>query len=133
MDTQQRAVARQCLEAADNGTMTFPQIIGALLAAGFDGYLVDLRLAQNTYYLSSGAGLELVAHADDVAIAPQLDVDAVKSAIREAQTLAPGYTYRGFCRKVKAAGCAGYLVSFSGRRVLYFGRTAETHVEHFPS
>jgi hypothetical protein len=24
------------------------------------------------------------------------------------------------------------MVSFSGRRALYFGRTAETHVEHFP-
>jgi len=32
----------------------------------------------------------------------------------------------------KAAGCAGYLVSFLGRRVLYFGRSAGTHVEHFP-
>jgi hypothetical protein len=31
-----------------------------------------------------------------------------------------------------AAGCAGYIVSFLGRRVVYFGRTAETHVEHFP-
>jgi hypothetical protein len=27
----------------------------------------------------------------------------------------------------------GYLVFFSGRRVLYFDRTAETHVEHFPN
>ena len=26
---------------------------------------------------------------------------------------------------------AGYIVSFLGRRALYFGRTAETHVEHF--
>ena len=31
-----------------------------------------------------------------------------------------------------AAGCAGYLVSFPGRRVLYWGRTAHTHVEMFP-
>jgi len=35
--------------------------------------------------------------------------------------------------QVKAAGCAGYLVSFLGRRVVYYGRSAETHVEHFPS
>jgi uncharacterized protein YbcV (DUF1398 family) len=44
----------------------------------------------------------------------------------------PGYTYLGFCKKAALAGCAGYVVSFSGRRVLYIGRTAETHVEHFP-
>jgi hypothetical protein len=42
------------------------------------------------------------------------------------------YSYVAFCEKAKAAGCAGYLVSFLGRRVVYFGRTAETHVEHFP-
>ena len=50
-----------------------------------------------------------------------------------AQTLAPGYTYKGFCAKARAAGCAGYIVSFTGRRAVYFGRTAEIHVEHFPS
>jgi uncharacterized protein YbcV (DUF1398 family) len=56
----------------------------------------------------------------------------VQGAIREAQALAPGYTYRGFCAKVARAGCAGYLVSFPGRRVLYYGRSAETHTELFP-
>ncbi len=30
------------------------------------------------------------------------------------------------------AGCAGYFVSLIGRRAVYFGRTAETHVEPFP-
>jgi uncharacterized protein YbcV (DUF1398 family) len=52
--------------------------------------------------------------------------------VREAQDNAPGYTYAGFCAKVEAAGCAGYMVSFLGKRVVYFGRTAQTHVEHFP-
>jgi len=33
---------------------------------------------------------------------------------------------------VVAAGCTGYLVSFPGQRAVYFGRTGETHVEHFP-
>jgi hypothetical protein len=40
---------------------------------------------------------------------------------------------KGFCERVVVAGCAGYIVSFSGRRALYVGRTAETHVEHFPN
>ena len=34
--------------------------------------------------------------------------------------------------RAKRAGCAGYLVSFPGRRAVYFGRTGETHVELFP-
>jgi uncharacterized protein YbcV (DUF1398 family) len=38
----------------------------------------------------------------------------------------PGYTYMGFCAKVAQAGCAGYVVSLLGRRMLYYGRTCET-------
>ena len=57
----------------------------------------------------------------------------MQAAIREAQQQVPGYTYKGFCEKAVLAGCAGYVVSFSGRRALYVGRTAETHVEHFPN
>ena len=132
MDTRQQAIARQCLERAESGTMTFPQVVGALMAADFDGYFVDLRLGEATYYLPNGEGLELPTHRSAVAVAAQFNSDVVKDAIREAQALVPGYTYKGFCDKVKRAGCAGYLVSFLGRRVLYFGRTAETHVEHFP-
>ena len=66
-------------------------------------------------------------------------MSGVRAAIREAQKLVPGYTYAGFCAKVMAAGCAGYIVSMLGRRVLYFGRTetsdascAEIHVELLP-
>jgi uncharacterized protein YbcV (DUF1398 family) len=56
----------------------------------------------------------------------------VRESIREAQALVPGYTYKGFCAKVAGAGCAGYVVSLLGRRVMYYGRTCETHIEHFP-
>ena len=65
-------------------------------------------------------------------MAAAFDAVAIEHAVREAQNTVPGYAYAGFGEKVKAAGCAGHMVSFLGRRVLYFGRTAETHVEHFP-
>jgi uncharacterized protein YbcV (DUF1398 family) len=132
MDPKHQATAHQCLQGAENGTMTFPQIVGRLMDAGFDGYLVDLRLGQTIYYLPNGEGLQLPMHGSTVAVAAGFDTGAVQAAIREAQALVPGYTYRGFCDKVRRAGCAGYMVSFPGRRVLYFGRTAESHVEHFP-
>lgn len=132
MDTEHQEVARQCLEGAESGKMTFPQIVGTLTAAGFDGYLVDLRLGQATYYLPDGMGVELPTHVSEVAVAAEFNLNVIKAAIHEAQALVPGYTYKGFCDKVKRAGCAGYLVSFRGRRVLYFGRTGETHTEYFP-
>lgn len=132
MSPNHQEIARQCLEGAESGKMTFPQIVGTLTAAGFDGYLIDFRLGQATYYLQDGAGLPLPTHASNVAVAAEFNAEVVRAAIREAQALVPGYTYKGFCDKVRRAGCAGYLVSFLGRRVLYFGRSGETHTEYFP-
>ncbi|MEP9368792.1 DUF1398 domain-containing protein [Xanthobacter sp. VNH20] len=132
MKDQQKAVARACLDAAEGNTMTFPQIVGTLMEAGFESYSVDFRRAAATYYLADGASLELPIPAAEGAVAPSLDAALMQAAIREAQQQVPGYTYRGFCRKAVAAGCAGYMVSFSGRRALYVGRTAEVHVEPFP-
>ncbi|QUD90640.1 DUF1398 family protein [Phenylobacterium montanum] len=113
--------------------MTFPEIVEALTHGGFESYTVDYRRSTATYYLPSGESLELAAHGDGLTVGESFDTEALKGAIHEAQTLAPGYTYKGFSAKAKAAGCAGYLVSFLGRRALYFARTGETHAEHFPT
>ena len=85
-----------------------------------------------TYFLPDGDSVVLPTRRGAGPIAATMDVAGVQAAIKEAQQLVPGYTYAGFCAKVMAAGCAGYIVSFTGRRAVYFGRTAETHVEHFP-
>ena len=132
MTAEQQNCARQCLDAAEADIMTFPQIVGTLMEAGFESYTVDFRRSSATYYLPSGESFELGIPADEVAVDPLFETGALQAAIREAQALAPGYTYKGFRRKAKSAGCAGYIVSFLGRRAVYFGRTAETHVELFP-
>lgn len=125
-------IAQTCLAGAENNTMTFPSIVGALMVAGFESYVIDYRRSTATYFLPDGDSIVLPTQHGDSPIAATLDTAAVQSAIKEAQQLVPGYTYAGFSRKVTAAGCAGYIVSFSGRRAVYFGRDAETHVEHFP-
>ena len=127
-----REIARDCLMGAETNRLNFPEIVGTLIDAGFDGYLVDYRRSAATYYLPDGTAFDLPSHSGTVPVAPAFDATAVRAAIAEAQANAPGYTYLGFGEKVRAAGCAGYLVSFSGRRVLYFGRDGETHIEHFP-
>lgn len=132
MNTTQRETAERCMHAAHDGTMSFPAIIGALVEAGFEGYHVDYRGGTVTYHLPSGEGVEVAAHDIAGPVAQAFRAEVVEHAVREAQTNAPGYTYLGFCDKVRAAGCAGYLVSFLGKRVVYYGRTAETHVELFP-
>ena len=132
MDARLKTIAETCLEGAESGAMTFPQIVGTLMREGFDGYSVDFRRGTATYYLSDGDSVDLPTRRTAVPIAAAFDAAAVQAAIREAQQLVPGYTYSGFCKKVMTAGCAGYVVSFPGRRVLYYGRDAETHVERFP-
>ncbi len=133
MNEHQKVTAGACLEAAEENTMAFPQIVGTLMEAGFESYVIDFRRATATYYLPDGESIELPAHRVDAPIAPVFDTARVQAAIRDAQQQVPGYSYKGFCERVVVAGCAGYIVSFSGRRALYVGRTAETHVEHFPN
>ena len=132
MDAQTRTIAENCLKASYDGTMAFPDIVGTLIRAGFESYAVDYRRNTTTYYLADGDSVVIENSKTSGSVAPAFNAAGVESAVRDAQANQPGYTYRGFCERVKGHGCAGYIVSFPGRRVVYFGRTAETHVEHFP-
>jgi uncharacterized protein YbcV (DUF1398 family) len=132
MTTNWKDLARATLEGSESGTMTFPQSLQILMEAGFDGYAVDFRHSTRIYYMPNGEALELRTAPTPTPVAETFDASVVKDAIREAQVPAPGYTYKGFCAKVAGAGCAGYVVSLLGRRVLYYGRTCETHTEYFP-
>jgi len=132
MNAALTAVARATLEGSEANTLSFAEGVRLLMEGGFDGYAVDLRRASRTYYLPDGDALELPAAATAVPVAERFDAAAVRDAIRQAQQQVMGYSYLGFCDKVAEAGCAGYVVSLLGRRVLYYGRTGETHTEYFP-
>lgn len=133
MEARLTLIAAQCLAASHDGSKTFPAIVATLAEAGFEGYSVDYRRGRTTYYLPTSESVELPSPATSSAVAASFDSRQVEAAVREAQRGAAGYTYPRFCEQVKAAGCAGYHVSFSGKRVVYFGRSAEVHVEHFPT
>jgi len=107
MTTNWKDLARATLEGSESGTMTFP-------------------------HMPNGETIELETEPTPTLVAESFDASVVRGAIREAQALLPGYTYKGFCAKVAGAGCAGYVVSLLGKRVLYYGRTGETHTEYFP-
>jgi uncharacterized protein YbcV (DUF1398 family) len=132
MDAHLINTARTCLDAAYDKTMSFPQIVGALMGAGFEGYVVDYRRNTTTYFLPDGESAVLENRASGAPVAERFDQDGVIAQIKWAQANPPDYSYATFCKNVKALGCAGYIVSVLGRRVVYFGRTAETHVEYFP-
>lgn len=132
MDAKLVAIAKSCLNGAHNDTLPFPQIISHLAEAGFDGYHVDFRANFQTYYLSSDDNVTLPLPGPVGQIAARFNADSVAEQVRLAQATDPDYTYDGFCATIREAGCAGYIASISGKRVLYYGRTAGSHVEHFP-
>ena len=124
-------IAQAAFEGSAANTVTFPEGVRMIAAAGFNGYLVDYRSGTRTYHQSNG---EVFAFQGDVySPVDAFDAGIVKSAIKEAQLTVPGYTYQGFCHKVtERGGAAGYLVSIVGKRVLYFGVNGETYTEYFP-
>jgi len=124
-------IARATNEGSESGAIPFGESVRILMEAGFDGYAVDFRRATRIYYRPNGGTIELPV-GRTAPIANKFKASIVEEAVREAQALVPGYTYQGFCAKVAGAGCAGYLVSLLGKRVLYYGRTGETHTEYFP-
>ena len=160
MDAASLATAQSCLEAAHDGSLSFPEIVGKLIAAGFEGYQVDYRLRTQTFYLpgeegteddaegqedgrtgdqggaaAEGVTLALPSTPGSVAsrrVAARFDAGGIEALVRWAQEAGPDYSYPSFSERAKACGCSGYLVSFPGRRVVYYGRSGETHVEHFP-
>ena len=132
MEKRQQAVARECLDGAYDNVIGFPESVERLIEAGFDGYHVDYRANTRIYYLPDGETLVLRNPHDHGALAPAFDGAAIAAAVGWARLSPPGYNYADFNRKVIAGGCAGYMVSLAGRRVLYYGRSAETHVERFP-
>jgi uncharacterized protein YbcV (DUF1398 family) len=116
--------------ASDEERISFPDVIGRLMAGGVERYHADLVRFEKTYYLPSGdSQIEPCHHAHGTPAAA-FSGPGVEAAVRASQR--GEIKYQEFCRRALDAGCVGYVVSIPGRRVVYYGRTGETHVEHFP-
>jgi uncharacterized protein YbcV (DUF1398 family) len=131
MNAHLKSVVEACSRGSEDDTLKFPEQLKKLGEVGVEGYYADLRRSTRIYYLPNGETVEIPSVKVDVPVTSSFDPLSVEAAVRQSQ--ADLHTYRQFCEKVMAAGCAAYIVSFLGRRVVYLGRTAETHVEHFPS
>ncbi len=127
-----KAIVTECTRASEENRKNFPEVVKTLMEAGIESYFCDFRRATKTYYLPGGEVFDTPAEKIGVPTGQEFDLQRMQAAIREAQANRPDYTYKGFCEKVVSAGCVGYIVSLAGRRAVYFGRTAETHVEMFP-
>ena len=130
MDAHVKAVVHSCTEASDEGRISFGEVVRHLIEVGIERYHADLVRSEKTYYLPNGSSEVVPSRAIPVQPARELSAAGVEAAVRAAQSGA--IKYQTFCERALDAGCVGYLVSMSGKRVVYYGRTGDSHVEWFP-
>ena len=130
MQAHIKDVVRELTVASDEDRITFPEVVQALAKAGVERYHADLVVATRTYFMPDGAFEVVESRVPSGAAPADLDLAAVADAVAAIQSGA--IQYREFCARITAAGCVGYLVSLIGRRVIYYGRTGDSHTEWFP-
>ena len=130
MNVEQTQVIQGCAKGALNGEIAFPEIVGRLAQIGVERYHADYSRREITYYLANGDSLVVATPHPTHATATEFSASAVEAAVRQSQR--NEHTYLDFIRKTMAAGCVGYFVQITGRRVIYFGCSGESPVEHFP-
>ena len=116
--------------ATQEGKMTFPQVVKGLLEVGVESYFVDFATKQKTHYLADGTTHTVAMILDPGTISPEFDNAGLVAAIRGAQ--ADTVRYPEFVKRSTAAGVIGYWAFLTGKKVIYFGRKGEQHIEEFP-
>jgi uncharacterized protein YbcV (DUF1398 family) len=130
MNANTHDVLVDCTEGSTGERLTFPEVVGKLMAAGVERYTADLTRAEKTYYLPGGETETLTMYKIAGTPATAFSADGVQAAVRAIQQ--QKIKYRAFCDRIADAGCVGYMVSMAGSRAVYYGRTGETYVEMFP-
>jgi uncharacterized protein YbcV (DUF1398 family) len=120
----------EVLAESQAGKLIFPEVVRRLLEAGVESYFCDLARGEETFYMADGG-----THAEKMtlplgAVAEQFSSSGIIAAIRGAQ--ADAIRYPEFVKRSTAAGVIAYWAFLTGRKVIYFGRKGEQHVEEFP-
>jgi uncharacterized protein YbcV (DUF1398 family) len=114
-----------------NGTMSFPEVVGQLLTAGVEYYHVDYVGLKKTFYNAEGDEVVTTINYEGLpSVAPEFSIEAIRADILDSQR--NGQKYRDFTRRAMEAGVQGYFAFLRGKRVTYFGRQGDQHIEWFP-
>ena len=125
-----KQVIHELAIATQQGKMAFPNVVKGLLEAGVESYLVDFATRQKTHYLADGTTHAVAMILEPGPIAAEFDKAGLVLAIQGAQ--ADTVRYPEFVERSAAAGVIGYWAFLTGKRVIYFGRKGEQHIEEFP-
>jgi len=118
------------MTATQAGDLTFPETVGRLLAVGIESYFVDFASGRETLYATDGSTHTEELRLPHHAIAAELSAADIRAAIRGAQT--DTIRYPEFVKRATASGVIAYWAFLTGKRVIYFGRQGDIHIEEFP-
>jgi uncharacterized protein YbcV (DUF1398 family) len=116
--------------ATQQGKLIFPKVVQGLLEVGVESYLVDFAAMQKVHYLTDGSTYTVPMILEPGPIEEEFNGAELLAAIRGAQ--ADTVRYPEFVKRSTAAGVIGYWAFLTGKRVIYFGRKGEQHIEEFP-
>jgi uncharacterized protein YbcV (DUF1398 family) len=114
-----------------DGGIAFPEVVSRLLAAGVEYYHVDYIGMKKTFYGADGAmAVTSINYEGMPPVASEFSPEGIRADILDSQK--NGQHYRDFTRRAMEAGVQGYFAFLRGKRVTYFGRQGDQHVEWFP-
>lgn len=120
-----------CLAGAFAGRISFPETVEKMIATGVERYEVDLSLLRKTCHGANGESyVAAIPLADAPSVAAEFSHEGVRAAIQASQRRE--IDYPEFLRRVMACGASNYTAYLQGRKVIYFGRLGDFHVEPFP-
>jgi uncharacterized protein YbcV (DUF1398 family) len=120
----------EVMTRTQTGQMTFKEVVSRLLEVGVESYFVDFAAGKEVFYLSDGQTHEEKMVLPETPVAKDFSSAALQDAIRGAQN--DTIRYPEFVKRSTAAGVVGYWAFLAGKRVIYFGRQGESHIELFP-
>jgi uncharacterized protein YbcV (DUF1398 family) len=112
------------------GRLTFPNVVRRLSEVGVESYFVDFATRNETFYMRDGQSRVEPLTLPLSPVVADFSEPGLVAAIRGAQ--ADTIRYPEFARLSTAAGVTAYWAFLTGRKVIYFGRKGEFHVENFP-
>lgn len=123
-------VIHEVMAESQAGKLIFPEVVRRLLDAGVESYFMDLAKAEESFYMMNGKTSVEKMQIPVAPIAEEFSLSETVSAIRAAQM--DTIRYPEFVKRVTAAGVVGYWAFLTGKKVMYFGRKGEVHIEEFP-
>jgi uncharacterized protein YbcV (DUF1398 family) len=123
------SVIHEVLAESQAGQLIFPEVVRRLLEAGVESYFCDLARGEEIFYAPDDKTHVEKMILSRAPIAEEFSSSGVVEAIRRAQ--ADTIRYPEFMKRSAAAGVIAYWAFLTGRKVIYFGRKGEFHVEEF--